>query len=55
MCEQVDLRLVLAKRREERMVAADILNANGADFIVFYGRWAWVGYSGPADGNEYRR
>jgi uncharacterized protein (TIGR02246 family) len=37
--------MVLAKRREERMVAADVLNANGADFIGFYGRWAWEGYA----------
>lgn len=37
--------MVLAKRRDQRMVAADILNANGAEFIGFYGRWAWEGYS----------
>jgi len=40
--------MVLAKRREQRMVAADVLNANGAEFIGFYGRWAWEGYSAVA-------
>ena len=40
--------MVLAKRREQRMVAADVLNANGAEFIAFYGRWAWEGYSPAA-------
>jgi uncharacterized protein (TIGR02246 family) len=40
--------MVLAKRREQRMVAADVLNANGAEFIGFYGRWAWEGYSPTA-------
>jgi len=40
--------MVLAKRREQRMIAADILNANGAEFIGFYGRWAWKGYQPAA-------
>jgi uncharacterized protein (TIGR02246 family) len=44
--------MVLAKRREQRMVAADILNANGAEFIGFYGRWAWEGYSPVARPTE---
>jgi uncharacterized protein (TIGR02246 family) len=44
--------MVLAKRREQRMVAADILNANGAEFIGFYGRWAWEGYSPAAQSTE---
>jgi uncharacterized protein (TIGR02246 family) len=35
--------MVLAKEREQRTVAADILNAHGADFVGFYGRWAWEG------------
>ena len=43
--------MALAKRRAQRMVAADILNANGAEFIGFYGRWAWEGYS-PARPTE---
>lgn len=35
--------MVLAKQREQRMVAADILNDHGAEFVGFYGRWAWEG------------
>jgi uncharacterized protein (TIGR02246 family) len=38
--------MVLAKKREQRTVAADILNAHGAEFVGFYGRWAWEGLSG---------
>ena len=37
--------MVLAKKREQRVLAADILNAHGAEFIGFYGRWAWEGFS----------
>jgi uncharacterized protein (TIGR02246 family) len=33
--------MVLAKRRLQRIVAADILNRHGAEFVGFYGRWAW--------------
>ena len=33
--------MVLAKEREKRDVAADILNSHGAEFVGFYGRWAW--------------
>ena len=33
--------MALAKERERRDVAADILNAHGAEFIGFYGRWAY--------------
>ena len=33
--------MVLAKERERRNVAADILNSHGAEFVGFYGRWAW--------------
>lgn len=33
--------MVEAKRRDHRMVAADILNRYGAEFVGFYGRWAW--------------
>ena len=32
---------VLAKQRDKREAAADILGAHGADAIEFYGRWAW--------------
>ena len=35
--------MVLAKQRERRTLAADILNAHGAEFIGFYGRWSWEG------------
>ncbi|HZB24594.1 MAG TPA: SgcJ/EcaC family oxidoreductase, partial [Vicinamibacterales bacterium] len=33
--------MVLTKRREQRVVAADILHQHGAEFVGFYGRWAW--------------
>ena len=32
--------MVLAKRRAQRIVAADILHQHGAEFVEFYGRWA---------------
>jgi uncharacterized protein (TIGR02246 family) len=35
--------MVLAKQRERRTLAADILNAHGAEFVAFYGRWSWEG------------
>lgn len=40
--------MVLAREREQRAIAADILNANGAEFIAFYGRWAWEAYAPAA-------
>ena len=33
--------MVLAKTRDKREAAADILGAHGAESIEFYGRWAW--------------
>ena len=33
--------MVLAKKREQREAAADILSIHGAAHIEFYGRWAW--------------
>jgi len=33
--------MVVAKKREKREAAADILSAHGADLIEFYGRWSW--------------
>jgi predicted SnoaL-like aldol condensation-catalyzing enzyme len=33
--------MVLAKERERRDTAAAVLNAHGAEFVGFYGRWAW--------------
>jgi uncharacterized protein (TIGR02246 family) len=41
--------MVLAKERSKREVAADILNAHGAEFIGFYGRWAWQGLAPPPE------
>ena len=42
--------MVLAKERRKRDVAADILNSHGAEFVGFYGRWAWQAMEGgPAD------
>jgi len=35
--------MVLARRREQRTIAADVLNTHGAEFVGFYGRWAWEG------------
>ena len=40
--------MVLAKKPEQRLLAADILNTYGAEFIGFYGRWAWKGFSPAA-------
>jgi uncharacterized protein (TIGR02246 family) len=37
--------MVLARERDQRTRAADILNAHGAEFVGFYGRWAWQGLS----------
>jgi uncharacterized protein (TIGR02246 family) len=33
--------MVLAKKLDQRTRAADILNGHGAEFVGFYGRWAW--------------
>lgn len=35
--------MVRAAGRAGRITAADILNAHGAEFVGFYGRWAWEG------------
>jgi uncharacterized protein (TIGR02246 family) len=35
--------MVLAKLRAHRIAAADILHHFGAEFVGFYGRWAWEG------------
>ena len=34
--------MVLTKRRDQRIVAGDILHHYGAEFVGFYGRWAWA-------------
>jgi uncharacterized protein (TIGR02246 family) len=46
--------MVLTKRRTQRIMAADILHQYGAEFVGFYGRWAWAdlppsGQNSPAD------
>jgi uncharacterized protein (TIGR02246 family) len=33
--------MVLTKRRVQKIAAADILHRYGAEFVGFYGRWAW--------------
>jgi uncharacterized protein (TIGR02246 family) len=35
--------MVLAPERDRRTIAADILDAHGAEFVGFYGKWAWHG------------
>jgi uncharacterized protein (TIGR02246 family) len=40
--------MVRTNRRVQRIVAADILNRYGAEFVGFYGRWAWEGLSATA-------
>jgi predicted SnoaL-like aldol condensation-catalyzing enzyme len=48
--------MVLAKEREKRNVAADILNSHGAEFVGFYGRWAWQSLeSEPGDSADLAR
>ncbi|MEO5896598.1 MAG: SgcJ/EcaC family oxidoreductase [Vicinamibacterales bacterium] len=34
--------MVLTRRREQRIVAGDILHQHGSEFVGFYGRWAWA-------------
>jgi uncharacterized protein (TIGR02246 family) len=40
--------MVLTKRRVQRIVAADILQQYGAEFVGFYGRWVWEGLPATA-------
>jgi hypothetical protein len=47
--------MALAPEREGRTVAADILNAHGAEFVGFYGRWAWQGFTRPQRSGRRRR
>jgi len=48
--------MVLAKKREKREAAADILSTHGAESIEFYGRWSWQELEGhpmmPDDGSR---
>jgi uncharacterized protein (TIGR02246 family) len=41
--------MVLAPEREARTVVGDILSAHSAEFVGFYGRWAWEGFT-PSSG-----
>ena len=34
--------MVLTKRREQRIIAGDILHQHGAEYVGFHGRWAWA-------------
>ena len=47
--------MVLAKERDKREVAADILGNHGAESIEFYGRWSWHSLephpAAPVDGS----
>lgn len=42
--------MVLTRRRAQRIVASDILHHFGAEFVGFYGRWAWADL--PAHPNQ---
>lgn len=50
--------MVPVRGRGRRILAAEILNAHGAEFVGFYGRWAWEGLTpsgaraGAASGTE---
>ena len=47
--------MVLAKERDKREAAADVLGAHGAESIEFYGRWSWHALeahpAAPVDGS----
>jgi uncharacterized protein (TIGR02246 family) len=48
--------MVLAPERHRRSIAGDILEAHGAEFVGFYGRWAWQGRppsSDPSIGGDF--
>lgn len=40
--------MVLAKAPDRRELVAGILNDHGAEFIGFYGRWAWKAFTASA-------
>jgi len=42
--------MVLAKEQDRRDLVAGMLNAHGAEFLGFYGRWAWSSMSGAHAG-----
>lgn len=47
--------MVLAKKRDKREAAADILGTHGAESVEFYGRWSWHALephpAAPVDGS----
>ena len=47
--------MVLAKKRDKREAAADILGTHGAESVEFYGRWSWHSLephkAAPVDGS----
>jgi hypothetical protein len=45
--------MVLAKSQDRRDVVAGILNAHGAEFMGFYGRWAWSSMSSKNDKSDH--
>ena len=47
--------MVLAPKREARTIAGDILSVHGAEFVGFYGRWAWEGLTKQRPGSRRRR
>jgi predicted SnoaL-like aldol condensation-catalyzing enzyme len=44
--------MVLAKEPEKRNLAAGILNSHGAEFVGFYGKWAWESLDAVAAGTS---
>jgi ketosteroid isomerase-like protein len=42
--------MVLAKQQAQRELAAQILSSHGAEFIGFYGRWAYRAFTGDPAG-----
>lgn len=44
--------MVLAAEREKQILAADVLNSHGAEFVVFYGRWAFEGMDAAGGSSE---
>jgi hypothetical protein len=46
--------MVLAPEGKSRDAAADILHANGAEFVGFYGRWAYESLPGDPPASEAR-
>jgi hypothetical protein len=47
--------MVLAKQPSQRRTAAEVLSSHGAEFIGFYGRWAYQAFAGNRTGAEDER